>query len=80
MKKAIKQAIGYILFIFGNILSLYLGLWTFFLGQIAKCITLYGNGELTIWLILLAALKFFVGEAVAFSIFWTVNMVVKNYF
>lgn len=80
MKKAIKQAIGHILFIFGNILSLYLGFWTFFLGQIAKCITLYGNGELTIWLILLAALKFFVGEAVAFSIFWTVNMVVKNYF
>lgn len=80
MKKTIKKTVGHLLFVSGNILSLYLGLWTFFLGQIAKCITLYGNGELTIWLILLAVLKFFVGEAVAFSIFWTVNMVVKNYF
>lgn len=56
MKKSIKKTVGHLLFVSGNILSLYLGLWTFFLGQIAKCITLYGNGELTIWLILLAIL------------------------
>ena len=66
MKKSIKKTVGHLLFVSGNILSLYLGLWTFFLGQIAKCITLY--------------LKFFVGEAVAFSVFWTVNMIIKNYF
>lgn len=80
MKKSIKKTVGHLLFLSGNILSLYLGLWTFFLGQIAKCITLYGNGELTIWLILLTVLKFFIGETVTFLIFWTTNMIVKNYF
>ena len=80
MKKTIKKTIGHLLFVSGNILSLYLGLWTFFLGQIVNCIVSYGHGELIVWIVLLAILKFFVGEAITFSIFWTVNMIVKNYF
>lgn len=80
MKEAIKKTVGHLLFVSGNILSLYLGLWTFFLGQIVKCVTLYGHGELTVWIVLLAILEFIVGEAITFSMFWIINIVVKNYF
>lgn len=80
MKKAIRQAIGHVLFIFGNITALYLGIWVVFFKQILNCAISFGYGELTIWVVLLSLAKFFIGEAVAFLIFWMTNMTIKNCF
>lgn len=80
MKKTIKQAIGHILFIFGNITALYLGIWVVFFKQILNCAISFGHGELTIWVVLSSIAKFFIGEAMAFLIFWMTNMTIKNCF
>ena len=80
MKKSIKKIAGHLLFVFGNITALYLGIWAVFFKQILNCAISFVHGELTIWVVLLSIAKFFIGEAVAFLIFWMTNMTIKNCF